>query len=484
MGRHSLGEPQLCKLRCAPKDRHRGRNRPACVLRRSRNRVAYWRPSDAWQASSSGSHGTSGRGHPGGLRLGVRLRARRSGRRGNMFPARRARVKRLSQAGPVAPTMATASKMDSKTPRLIHLNPYASLYTGGFVPMIRAVLERATNIGWRSTAVFDEGARLRPWVSSFRDAGLELRFLEASSRLDLVRSLGRMLDEDTAPAVLHTHFTTFDLPAALAAQRRAYTPVFWHVHSALPRDFRSQMRNAVKFRLGGLLIENILCVGPHLAEGVIGRGAPRRKVLVVPNAIETERFPLINAEERAAARSVLGLRQDAEVLLHFGWNWSLKGGDLFFAIVKLLRDRGRRAVIGTTVAACEPARNLAGQIGLEDNIAIVPPREDVRTLYAAADVFVATSRSEGAPTAVLQALSSGLPVVATSIPGHASIGAELDLYRLADVSAASLADAVEAALERPSRADRDAAHRWVRTKADLSDWSNRIVELYVQAIGR
>jgi glycosyltransferase involved in cell wall biosynthesis len=60
--------------------------------------------------------------------------------------------------------------------------------------------------------------------------------------------------------------------------------------------------------------------------------------------------------------------------------------------------------------------NLVQYYGLENLCALAGIRDDVPRLLAAADVFFFPSRWEGMPGAVLEALASGLPVVASDIP--------------------------------------------------------------------
>ena len=68
-------------------------------------------------------------------------------------------------------------------------------------------------------------------------------------------------------------------------------------------------------------------------------------------------------EEREIARLRLGLPADQPLLVHFGWDWHRKGGDLFMQAVRTLRERGIEAV-GVTVGGGDPARALREQLGL------------------------------------------------------------------------------------------------------------------------
>ena len=117
-------------------------------------------------------------------------------------------------------------------------------------------------------------------------------------------------------------------------------------------------RNRLKYGVLGRRVERILCVSTELAEVVVERGAPKGRVEFLHNAVDVERFWLLEREEREIARLRLGLPADQPLLVHFGWDWDRKGGDLFMQAVRMLRERGVEAV-GVTVGGGEPARCCA-----------------------------------------------------------------------------------------------------------------------------
>jgi glycosyltransferase involved in cell wall biosynthesis len=139
-----------------------------------------------------------------------------------------------------------------------------------------------------------------------------------------------------------------------------------------------------------------------------------------------------------------------------------------------------------TVGGGAPARAARERAGLGDDVlTVIEPVEDVATLYAAADVFVATSRSEGTPYAVAEALASGLAVVATDISGHAELAHRAGNVRLALREPDEVAAAVRSALAADSRLAEDMGTRArarVCEQLDLSEWSERLVGLYERAL--
>jgi glycosyltransferase involved in cell wall biosynthesis len=352
--------------------------------------------------------------------------------------------------------------------------------------MVQAVLDGGRRRGWAVQAVFSEVARDRAWLSELREAGLDCR-LAPTGRRSLDGPLKELLVTGE-PTILHTHFTAFDIAAASAARRRPEIIAYWHLHSALRPGAWWRARNAVKFGLLSRGVEEILCVAPNIRDQARDRLAPSDRLAVVPNAIELTRFPLVTPERRQKSREALALPVDAKVVLHFGWDWDRKGGDIFLeAIASLLKDRSNRDLVAVTVADRQRAESAAESLGISENLHILEPSDDVGAFYAAADVFAAPSRGEGHPFAVAEALASGLPVVASPIPGHEMIAAGTQGCRIAPLEAPPFSNALRDVMAVPTiETDRIrlAARDWVVAEMDIDAWSERMLARYEEALGR
>jgi glycosyltransferase involved in cell wall biosynthesis len=368
--------------------------------------------------------------------------------------------------------------------RVIHVADYGGPYAGSFVPMLRAVGAAVRERGGDFEVAFTRIAEDRPWLDELTADGVRVSFAPGRDRKTCARFLDDLAGSAEDPPIIHTHFTAFDLPALSVAKARPGTQVFWHVHTRLRPERKIRLRNAVKFGFAGRRVDKILCVAPEIAEAVQDRHAPRERVVFLPNAIDLERFPPRARARTAEGRRRLGLRAGERVLLHFGWDWETKGGDLFVAAVaRLSRREPVRAVV---VGGGAPARAARAREGLgEDTLLVIDPVEDVTSLYAAADVFVATSEAEGMPFAVAEALASGLPVVATDIAGHAHLAHVAGNVRLTLRDP----DEVAAAISRTLAADDGLARQTgararerVSRHMDLTAWSERLVGLYEGAL--
>jgi glycosyltransferase involved in cell wall biosynthesis len=134
-----------------------------------------------------------------------------------------------------------------------------------------------------------------------------------------------------------------------------------------------------------------------------------------------------------------------------------KGVDLFLeaaAEVAKAAPACRFLVVGDG-----PLRGLleaqARRLGLEDRVCFLGWRLDARSIIGCLDVLAATSRSEGMPLALLEAMSAGVPVVAMAtggIPDQIEHGCEGLLAPIGDYHA--LAEACIALLRDPARAGR------------------------------
>jgi glycosyltransferase involved in cell wall biosynthesis len=384
--------------------------------------------------------------------------------------------------------MQPSPEPDKTAVRLVHLADYGGAYPGSFVPMVRSVLQRARKRGWHVQAVFSQVAGDRAWLSDLRAQGFTCTVApdERAPQRELVEDL---CSQAGGALILHSHFTSFDLAVAAAARRHERVIAYWHLHSALRPGAWWQTRNIAKLRLLSRGVEEILCVAPNILEQARRRGAPRDRLVLVPNAIDLDRFPFVTAERRHAARTALGLPPEAPAILHFGWDWQRKGGDLLLRSVASLLSMGRLPPESIVLSAGAPreASRLAESLGIAEHFRALPPSDDVADLYAAADLFAAPSRGEGHPFAVAEALASGLPVVASPIPGHRMIAEQIGNCQIAALNAAALADAIATVLSRAPREQKAAGQdtrELVAAELDIGAWSEHMLARYERALAR
>ncbi len=228
----------------------------------------------------------------------------------------------------------------------------------------------------------------------------------------LVWNLYRLFRRER-PHVVHTHAWGTLLEGMIAA-RLAGVPIVVHgEHGTLQvRPYQRWLQ-----RHGWSAVDQVLSVSTRLAERIAREtGFAQGRIRTIPNGVDLSRFGQI---ERGPARHALGLPMDARVALTVGRLVPVKDQMTLLESVALLR---RDAIAATLVLAGEgPLRSALVErtvtLGIDECVRFVGHRSDVELAFAAADVFVLSSASEGLSNTILEAMASGLPVVATHVGG-------------------------------------------------------------------
>jgi glycosyltransferase involved in cell wall biosynthesis len=196
---------------------------------------------------------------------------------------------------------------------------------------------------------------------------------------------------------------------------------------------------------------------------------------MIPSFIDTRAFPVIATEQRAAVRAELELPADAYVIGCVGDIGPRKSQiDLVRALAQVIKAEPTAKLLlvgGQFTDYFEELQRVAAQLGVTSSIVCTGSRNDVPALLAAMDVFVLASRKESSPLAVLEALSRGLPVIATNVGMLRDFIAEDrtgHIVQVGDVDAiARLLIALAADPDR-RRAMGDAAQTAVRAHYDMA----------------
>ncbi|MBX6362406.1 MAG: glycosyltransferase family 4 protein [Gemmatimonadetes bacterium] len=328
--------------------------------------------------------------------------------------------------------------------------------------------------------------------------------LPAKGHLGRQFHLGRQLlrfcrRPDGPPDVVQLLSAPATLLPALAGLRRSRIPVVVNI-TMFPNPSPSTLERVLRRALPAPLnradhvVVSSTLMGDQLR--ATGTTAP---ITVIPNGVDLDRFrPPADALERRRLRNALGLGDDELVLVYAGGVSPRKGMDLLLAAWARLapsRPELRLVIVGPRKDLSDPGlgpfrdrlASLLAASGAADRVRFAGLVENVEDYLRAADIFVFTSRREGMPNALLEAMASGLPVVTTRfVTVPTELGEPEKHYLLAELDAESLAGQLERLAEAPGlRAGLGrAAHEWVTATMALDRSLDLCAALYQELADR
>ncbi len=132
-------------------------------------------------------------------------------------------------------------------------------------------------------------------------------------------------------------------------------------------------------------------------------------------------------------------------------------------------------------------RDRAGRLNLGDRVRFVPPTHDVHDYFRAADIYVLPSAREGLPIALLEAMASGLPSIASRLPGSTDVivADGINGLLVPPGEAAGFASALDALLRDPELARRlgAAARRTVEERYSMARVADAWLAAYHHVLG-
>lgn len=178
----------------------------------------------------------------------------------------------------------------------------------------------------------------------------------------------------------------------------------------------------------------IVAVSQVLKEELIERGADPKKIIMVPNGVDTELYnPACLVNERNEIRKKYNICKDASVVGFIGTFSQWHGIELMADIIPLLiKDRNDIyfLLIGDGVLKNWFVRELEKKVGKTNRIIFTGliPAHDARNYLAACDIFICPTQANkdgtrffGSPTKMFEYLSMGKPIIASAIEQNKDI---------------------------------------------------------------
>ncbi len=218
--------------------------------------------------------------------------------------------------------------------------------------------------------------------------------------------------------ILHAKGWPALFDGVLGARIAGIPVVIYSEHGKNIDDFYEiKKRRVWTRRLLAPLIDRIVTVSEELKRGLVEvTGLNGKRIVCIHNGVE---FPDIYVENEEK-RKELGIGQGDILVGTVGRLDPVKNFDIFIRSAKEILDEFpmvKFLLIGDGPIR-EDLRLLVSELGLSKNIILSGERNDVAELLKVMDIFVLPSKSEGLSNTILEAMSAGLPVIATNVGGN------------------------------------------------------------------
>ncbi len=298
------------------------------------------------------------------------------------------------------------SKLRDDVNRIHVLEVAGNAIVGGMEKYVCSLIERLPARDFRVTCV-------APFESSFTE---RLRQLDTEvfvtpmdddphwNSIELVTALVRHLKVD----IIHAHLPKAHVLAGIAGHL-AGVPVVATVHQGGMSGHELAIANTTGSHL------TAVCRQAYYDALTLGMLPDR--ISLIYNGVDTQRFA--PGGDGSAFRASLGVPEGAPLVGFVGRCEWLKGPDQFIRAaesVSQVLPEAHFAVVGEGPMDAE-LRTLVAKMGLQGRMHLTGVRTDTANIYPAFSVLAQTSRSEGLPLVLLEAMACGLPVIAMGVGG-------------------------------------------------------------------
>ncbi len=324
------------------------------------------------------------------------------------------------------------------------------------------------------------------FVKAARELGLEVDIIPERFRFDLrvIPSLREAI-ERRAPDIVLTHHVKSHFLMKMSRLWQKYAWVAFH-HGYTKTHFREHLYNRMD-RLSLPTAKRVITVCEAFARELVGAGVSRERINVQHNSIRPERKA--SAEEARAIKTQFGIKEGDPVVLAIGRLSSEKAHIDLLNAFRHLQSNNSELKAKLIIVGDGPERErleaAARSLSISGSVHFAGQISDVKPYYAAADLLVLPSHSEGSPYVLLEAMAAGLAIVATTVGGvpemvEDDVSALLVPPRDPEKMAAAIARVLkDAELARRLTANASAL---IATRYSPETYVRSLVEIYRQII--
>jgi glycosyltransferase involved in cell wall biosynthesis len=346
----------------------------------------------------------------------------------------------------------------------------------GVVKALLAFYKSARAHGWAqiSIATFVRGRgnhpSSNPFIESMQALGFTVHTIRERGAFDprAQKALGELIARER-PDIIETHAIKAHVLLRLLRRRPGRWVAFHHGYTT--QDLKMRLYNRLNpWALRGA--DQVITVCESFRQALVREGVPRHRIAVLGNAIEPFSVPARQPHDVATVVAIGRLSAEK------GHRYLLDAASL----VRKARPelRVRVILVGDGPERARLQQKAAG-LGISDSVEFAGHQADPMPYYAAADVFVLPSLTEGSPLALLEAMMARVPVIATAAGGiPETVTNERSALLVPSADPQALAIAIERLLTDSALAARlrDHAYRDVTTLHTPDAYAKALLNIY------
>ncbi len=163
-------------------------------------------------------------------------------------------------------------------------------------------------------------------------------------------------------------------------------------------------------------------ISPEIASEFSSSGLPSKKIHLIPNSVDTNRFLAVEPEQKVLLRKKLNLPQSAAIAIYTGRLVSYKGLPLLLKVWNEIRRIHENILLilagtgGLDIHNCEDELSayVKSEV-MEQQVLFTGVVRNVPEYLQASDLFVFPTEDDAFPSSIVEAMACGLPVVATPV---------------------------------------------------------------------
>jgi len=359
--------------------------------------------------------------------------------------------------------------------RVLHVVSPASV--GGLERVVHALARGHQRRGHaiHVAALLGRGDPGTGFLTPLRDAGVGVHPLEVDLRtVRAERRFVRGLCLELRCDLVHTHGYRPDILDGGVA-RRLGLPTLSTEHGMSRMGGRTAVYEWLQMR-AFRRFDAVAAVSAPIAATLARHGVRSDRIHTIPNAWAGD----VAFLERDHARRELGLPVDEPILGWMGRLIGAKGGDVFLrALARLGPNAPRAALVGHGPERAGLER-LAEELGLSARVHFTGEVAEGARYLRAFDAFVLSSRTEGTPIVLFEAIAAGLPAVVTRVGGVPDVVGEQEALLVESEDEVGLSAALEEVLVDPVAAAKrgSRARTGLDARFGLEPWLDRYEALY------